>query len=104
MTTIDRLKIRVSESDENLLEELLESAKQAILNRLYPYSGETELPYRYVDLQLRIAEAMYNKIGADYEVSHTENGVSRVWGSEGIPAELLREITPMCGAVTKCEI
>ena len=47
------------------------------------------------DLQFRVALAIYNKQGGEFETAHTENGVSRSYGSEGIPQELLLEVTPM---------
>lgn len=104
MTTIARLKLRTGETDEDILSDLLESAKSAILTRRFPYgdyplddAGETYLEPRYADLQMRIAEAMYQKLGAGYEKSHSENGISRVWTSEGIPEELLQEIVPKVG-------
>lgn len=96
MDNLARLKLRTGEADEAILEDCLESAKAAILARRYPY-GEwpDELESRYLDLQFRVALAIYNKQGGEFETTHTENGVSRSYGSEGIPQELLLEVTPM---------
>ena len=96
MDNLDRLKLRTGETDEALLLDCLESAKSAIMARRYPY-GEwpEELENRYLDLQFRCALAIYNKQGGEFETAHSENGVSRSYGSEGIPQELLLEITPM---------
>ena len=100
MENLERLKLRTNESDEELLQELLESAKHAILARRFPYGEYPEtLEPRYSDLQVRIALAAYNKLGADYQTSHKENGVDRGWASEGIPEELLQEGTPVGGMV-----
>lgn len=60
---------------------------------------ETVLEPRYLDLQFRCALAVYNKRGGEFETSHTENNVTRVWGSEYIPNSLLEEVTPYCGLV-----
>lgn len=100
MDNLSRLKARTDEKNELLLEDLLESAKQAILARRFPY-GEypDELEPRYLDLQFRIALSMYNKLGADFETSHSENGVSRSWGNSHIPEELLSEVVPMASLV-----
>ena len=38
---------------------------------------------------------MYNKLGAEYETSHSESGISRTWGSEDVPQQLLEEIVPV---------
>ena len=75
MDNLARLKLRTNEPDEAILEDCLES--------------------RYLDLQFRVALAIYNKQGGEFETAHTENGVSRSYGSEGIPQELLLEVTPL---------
>lgn len=100
MDVLDRLKVRTGEADEALLADLLESAKAAILARRFPYGDGTErLETRYEDLQYRIALALYEKEGAGFQISHTENGISRGWKSEGIPESLLAEVTPMVGGL-----
>lgn len=101
MDNLARLKLRTGEPDEVILEDCLESAKAAILARRYPY-GEwpDELESRYLDLQFRVALAIYLKRGGDFETSHSENNVSRSWASEGIPQELLLEVTPKAKATS----
>ena len=100
MDLLQRLKVRTEESDEAILTDLLESAKAAIIARRFPFGdGAEELETRYEDLQLRIAEAMYDKLGAEYQTGHSESGIARQWASEGIPESLLREIVPMCGGL-----
>lgn len=99
---LERLRRRTQEEDIELLEEMLESAKYVILSARFPYQDDDdypEMPKRYSDLQVRIAEDMYNRIGASGQLSHSENGVSRSWGSEWVSSELLREITPICRVV-----
>lgn len=113
MTQFERLKKRIpDEPDEVLLEEMLESAKNIILNLRFPYGdwptvfveneiGQPEevavLEPRYKDLQIRIAEDMYNRLGASGQLSHSENSISRSWGSEWVSDQLLQEITPYVG-------
>lgn len=60
---------------------------------------ETYLEPRYLDLQYRCALAIYEKRGGDFEKRHTENNVTREWGSEHIPSDLLEEVTPLCALV-----
>ena len=74
---------------------LLETAKAAINARRYPF-GEPpdELEKRYENLQLRIAIELYNKAGAEGEVGHSENGITRSYSSAWISEELLSEVTP----------
>lgn len=96
MDNFDRLQRRTGEQDAALLMDCLESAKAAIMARRYPMrEWPQELERRYENLQYRIALALYNKEGGEYETSHTENGVTRTYGSADIPSELLSEVIPL---------
>ena len=78
----------------------LENAKLAILNRLYPYDDtKTDIPERYKYLQMQIAIYLINEVGAEGESNHTEGGISRTYGSSGIPESYLREIIPRAGVI-----
>lgn len=101
MDVLERLKRRIPEEpDDGILEEMLESAKNIIMGLRFPY-GEwpDELEKRYLDLQIRMAEDMYNRIGASGQLSHSENGISRSWGAEWVSDQLLREVVPLVGVV-----
>ena len=98
MTILERLKMRTGEADETLLSDCLDSARNAILARRFPYQEWPEdVPTQYVDLQFRIALDLYNKIGAEGQLGHSENGVSRSFESSWISYQLLREVTPLVG-------
>ena len=101
MTQLERLKIRITEKvNDEELEDILESAKAVILSRRFPFSDPPEeIEPRYKDLQIRIAVEMFSKRGAEGEVSHSENGISRTYASASVSEELLREITPKGGVV-----
>lgn len=106
MNVLDRLRLKTGESDEEMLYDLLETAKYAILARRFPFAdyptdngGNVILEARYQDLQYRIALDLYNKMGAEGQLSHSENGVSRAYESSWISAQLLEEVTPFVGAV-----
>lgn len=105
MAAIDKLWTRlngeVTAKDEELLEELLTSAGAAILSRRYPfgYPSGQEIPTQYEDLQVRIAVVLFNKIGAEGETAHSENGISRTYESGDIPDSLLAEVIPMVGVI-----
>lgn len=101
MTQLARLQLRTNEADMDILEDMLESAKSIILGLRYPYGDwPDELEPRYWDLQVRMAEDMYNRIGASGQLKHSENSIDRTWGSEWVSAQLLQEVTPICGRVT----
>jgi len=105
VTQLERLKIQLEIKDNEqdaLLLDLLESAKFAILSRRYPFddfpmndTGELILEPRYYDLQVRIAVHLYNKMGAEGQITHSENGISRSWKSGDIPESLLNQVTPL---------
>lgn len=102
MTSIARLQIRLgidSNQETDLLKELLDSAETAIMTRRFPfgYDDDAEFPDRYRDLQIRIAMDMYNRIGAEGQMSHSENGVQRTYESSWISESLLSEIVPIVG-------
>ena len=101
MTQLERLKIRITENASDIeLEDLLESAKAVILSRRFPFGDvPDEIENRYKDLQIRIAVELFSKRGAEGELSHSENGVSRTYASAGVSEDLLREITPKGGVV-----
>jgi hypothetical protein len=104
MEQLDRLKLRLGNeqplpSDE-LLSEYLSEAEAEILNRLFPFGdGDEELPAKYYQLQVEIAEFLVLKRGAEYETTHNENGVNRHYGENHIPENLLRQITPYAKVV-----
>lgn len=97
---LERLQKRVCDNNTVLLNELLESAKNIILSKRYPCSDyPDELENRYKDLQVRIAVDLYNKLGAEGELAHSENGVSRSYGAENVSTDLLKEIVPKVGVI-----
>lgn len=100
MDNLERLKARTNEPDETILTDCLECAKSAILSCRFP-TGDfpDELEKRYLDLQYRIALDLYNKDGAEGELSHSENGISRSYESSWISEQLLREVIPIVGVV-----
>lgn len=114
MTLLERLKMQTGETDEVLLNDILETAKVVILNRRFPYGDwptrevvivdedtgeettveETFVEDKYIDLQYRIALDLYNKRGVEGQLSSGENGISRGYESSWVSAQLLLEIAP----------
>lgn len=87
-------------SDEMLLY-LLEQAEGIVLNRRYPFGlpeGAT-VPKQYEHVQLKIAVELFSKMGAEGQIAHSENGISRTWGSADVSPALLRQIVPYVGSV-----
>lgn len=139
MNILERLTLRLTDNgvapDAGILNDCIETAKNAILSRRFPFTEwptrevetsvtstvtevneltgepethevtttvtttETYVEPRYEDLQFRIAMDLYNRIGDEGEIIHTENGINRHYESSWISAELLEEITPYCGVI-----
>lgn len=100
MNMLRNLAILTEEEDEELLDVCLTMAKEAVLNKLYPYgTEETEVPARYENLTVNIAQYVYDKIGATGQTLHMENGIHRHYESAYIPPSMLREITPFVGVL-----
>ena len=95
------LKALVGESDtEEVLLAYLNIAGRKILNRAYPFgTDETEVPPRYDFLQCEIAAYLLNKRGAEGQLIHSENGISRTYGSADIPPAMLNAVTPFCEVI-----
>jgi hypothetical protein len=100
VTNLERLKLRTNEPDEAILNDCLESAKSAILARRFPYKEwADDIEPKYTDLQFRIALDLYNKIGGEGQLTHSENGVSRTWESSWVSEQLLSEVVPYVGVL-----
>ena len=104
MTQAEKLKLlkaMVGESDtEEVLLAYLDIAGNKILTRAYPYgTDETEVPTRYAFLQCEIATYLLSKRGAEGQISHSENGISRSYVSADVPESLLGAVTPMVGVI-----
>jgi hypothetical protein len=83
--------------DDTLLS-YLKIAGNKILNRAYPYDDTiTEVPSRYGYLQCEIAAYLLNKRGAEGQLSHGENGISRTYESADVPESMLKEVIPRVG-------
>ena len=86
-------------SDEVLLS-YLNIAGQKIINRAYPYDDTVrEVPRRYGYLQCDIANYLLGKRGAEGQVAHSENGISRSYESADVPESMLSEVLPRVGVL-----
>jgi hypothetical protein len=100
---IEKLKVLISPDDASpdLLLYLLEQAEGICLNRRYPFGppeGATLSPL-HEQIQLRVAVEIFSKMGAEGQLSHSENGVSRTWEAADISPSLLKNIVPCVGSV-----
>lgn len=97
-----KIKLRMGKkeldiSEEALLLDFLDTAKTEILSRRFPYGDFPDaFPTRYENLAINLAVILYNRIGAEGETSHSENGVSRSYEEFN---KLLSTVVPMVGGI-----
>ncbi len=100
---ITRLEVLISPdtAEKELLMVLVEQAEGIVLNRRYPFGSPegATVPTQYEQIQLQIAVELFSKMGAEGQLSHSENGVSRSWEAADVSPSLLRQIVPACGSV-----
>lgn len=99
MTVLDRLRVRLPEEENTwVLMEVLEAAKERIMESVYPFEEwPEELPARYTGSQLDIAVELYGKRGAEGQTGHSENSISRTWKNADISDDLMQRLTPRVG-------
>ena len=87
-----------SDTDE-VLDGVLADAEALVLTRMYPfgYPDWTVVPARYERIQIQLAAELYAKRGAEGQISHSENGISRTWLEQ---SALLKRVMPHVGSVT----
>ena len=86
--------------DEKLTAYLTASAKEILAWR-YSYCEEipTEVPAEYEMTQVFAVIAGYSQSGAENQVSHNENGISRTFKHEDMIAYIRSHVTPFVGVV-----
>jgi hypothetical protein len=109
MTEVEKLSllramVGTPNTDENWSDDVLISylniAGRKIINRAYPYDDTIgEVPRRYGYLQCEIANYLLNKRGAEGQIAHSENGVSRSYESADVPEAMLSEVIPHVGVL-----
>lgn len=93
MAQLDRLKGLVGnlQLSDATLQFYLDNASDIICDIRNSDAVETQ----YLTLQIKMAIEMINKIGAEGEIAHTENGIARTYEKADISDSLIRQITPI---------
>ena len=106
MTNTEKLErfealISPDTASTDLLSFLLEQAEGVVLNKRFPFGPPegAEVPAAYEHIQLQIAVELFSKMGAEGQISHGENGVSRTWEAGDVSPSLLKRIVPVVGSV-----
>lgn len=100
---LDRLAVLIAPdtASNDLLLYLLEQSEGIILSRRYPFGAPegATLSAIHEQIQLYIAVELFGKMGAEGQISHSENGITRSWEAGDVSPSLLRYIIPVCGSV-----
>lgn len=90
------------EGDQDVLLLLIKNAIREVCNRRYPFGcsdkQKEDAINKYYNVIFDIAVYLYAKQGAEGQISHTENSISRSYESAGIPESYLSSIVPMVKA------
>ena len=98
MRLIDSLRAMTEEGNEDVLNTYLDLAGSKITARCYPFGRDCpSVPPKYFNLQLEIAAYLINKRGAEGQLAHSENGISRTYESASVPESMLKDVTPYVG-------
>jgi len=91
-----KVRLRIADSSEDsMLSELLTSSLEVINDiRQYTPVEDVIVEPQYESIAVEMTVALFSKIGAEGEVSHSENGISRVYDSSSFPTALLSRIMP----------
>jgi hypothetical protein len=81
----------LNEAENDKLNFYLDNAKAIICEM----RNSDEVEPKYLTHQIKIAVELYNRQGAEGQISHSENGISRMYEKADISPSLLAQITPM---------
>lgn len=92
--TMTQTLIGDDEATDALVSVYLEDAKSAILRRRYPFGlpVDADIEPIYEMLQVKLAARYFFRRGGEGEINHSENGISRTYGSVN-DEDLLSEVT-----------
>lgn len=101
---LEMIRNMTGETDTAVCSTYLMLAAVKISRRLYPFGvpddfGTADVPAEYAVNQVDIAVYLLNKRGAEGQISHSENGISRSYGDADVPESMLRGIVPYVGVV-----
>ena len=97
MTQLEALQAMTRETNTTILNTYLNLAGAKIVARRYPFAPKKPVPPEFYNLQVEIAAYLLNKRGAEGQLAHSENGISRTYESASVPESMLKDVTPLVG-------
>lgn len=102
-----RMKVRLrfdSTTEDAMLTDHLQSAIEVVNERRnYTSTDEAIVEPQYKGIVVDLAIATYNKMGAEGQTSHSENGISRSYEAASYPTSLLAlvMVKPKAGYISE---
>lgn len=103
MSETEKINLVQSLIDDALMDDeqvtaYLSVAKARIMDKRHPFGvpAGAEMPVQYEHLQCELAVRLIARRGGEGQVSHGENGVTRMWASAD-DSDLLSRVTPCVG-------
>ena len=104
---VERMIDRLTEADgiepnSQVIEDCVETAEAIYTSLRYPYTANPpqDSGVRHDNWVYRAALELYTKSGAEGQLAHSENGISRTWDSGSLSKALAMEIIPVCGVIS----
>ena len=94
---LEMLRNITGETDTAVCRTYLTLAAVKITRRLYPFGAPND--FCPADIPVKYAADLMNKRGAEGQIGHSENGISRTDGDADVPESMLRGIVPYVGVV-----
>lgn len=100
LTMVKAMLMVTDDSEDDLLGVYLDAAEKEILAWRYSYVEGwedlyDEVPAEYDMTQVMAVLAGYNIIGAEGQISHSENGIQRQWRYEDMVAYIRSHVIPV---------
>ena len=89
-------------TQDSVLAVYLELARDEILSWLYSGKtpeGVTDVPKRYIPTQIQAVVVGFSQSGADGQLSHSENSISRTWKYDSMVAFIRSHVAAYVGVV-----
>lgn len=97
---LQAVKTLTGSANETELNVYISLAESSVIGRLFPFNQNAtwaDVPEKHHMRTCEIAAYLYNKRGAEGEVSHSESGVSRTYESASVPASMFAGMVPFAG-------
>ena len=93
MEQLEKLKRMIGnpENEDEVLDFCLDTASEIICD----IRNSDIVEKKYFNAQIRIAIEIYNKMGAEGQTSHGENGINRTYEAGDISNSVISRVTPI---------